>query len=263
MRRARGRLLPGDAEGAPCDGPRGRGRRRRHRRRDLHESDGRTSIDPCGAAVRRRARRGALPAARGRDGRRAGAGAAGRGAAHAMIPHEELGAAAAQPTARGTRISAEGLAAAFAMESRLLGELIAIIRRQREGVAAEDVEEIHDSVFAAHRVLRTMDEARRRRRSLLIGLTGTADVGLDELDAALGPLMTDSLARARDRLRRTARELAGEIAVNRRILQSALHTGEAHMQALWGGFAGPVCYDAGAKPVGESRHGGTLINRQV
>jgi len=180
-----------------------------------------------------------------------------------MIPHEELGAAAAQPTARGPRISAEGLAAAFDMESRLLGELIAIIRRQREGVAAEDVEEIHDSVFAAHRVLRTMDEARRRRRSLLIGLTGTADVGLDELDAALGPLMTDSLARARDRLRRTARELAGEIAVNRRILQSALHTGEAHMQALWGGFAGPVCYDAGAKPVGESRHGGTLINRQV
>jgi predicted RNase H-like nuclease (RuvC/YqgF family) len=160
-------------------------------------------------------------------------------------------------------LSPDALAAAFRAEARLLGELMAIIRRQREGVAADDVQAVDDSVFAAHRVLHTIGEARRHRRELLSILAGSEEVGVQELEEALGPWMTEAVRDARDELQRTARTLSHEIELNRQVIQAAIRAGDEYMRAICGVPQRSVCYSAGARSVDDSRSGGLLLNRQV
>lgn len=160
------------------------------------------------------------------------------------------------------RVSAATLVEAIETETRLLSDLIGVIRRQRDGVARDDAAQVDDSVFATHRILRTISEARRRRRQLVTALTGAQDLALDDLEDALGPHMSDELARARDTLRETARALSREVAVNRRVLQEALRSGEEYMRAMYGAHPTQVRYDAGARAV-EAPRRSVLINRQV
>jgi hypothetical protein len=75
----------------------------------------------------------------------------------------------------GAARAASGLTDAFEVECRLLGELAGLLRRQREGVATDDVTVVDESVFAANRVLPTLEEARRRRRTLLQLVAGAQD----------------------------------------------------------------------------------------
>ena len=127
--------------------------------------------------------------------------------------------------ADGESVTGPGtLADALDRERRLLGELAAVLRRQREGVATEDVQAVDDSVFAAYRVMRTIEEARRRRRAVIGLLAGVADTPIRELEAALGPRMTPAVAAARDGLELTARSVAREIAINREVLRQAIET---------------------------------------
>lgn len=153
---------------------------------------------------------------------------------------------------------ADALVAAFETEHRLLGDLAGVLRRQREGVATDDVAMVDESVFAANRVMRTLDEARRRRRTLLGMLTGAQDTALEDLELALGRLMTDDLAKVRDRLRIQARAVAREIEINRRVLRGAMEQGERFMHAICGG-ARPRSYEPG-ETTGAT---GALLNRQV
>lgn len=161
-----------------------------------------------------------------------------------------------------SRVSTAALVEAIQAETRLLGDLIGVIRRQRDGVARDDAAQVDDSVFATHRILRTISEARRRRRQLVTALTGAQDLALDDLDDALGPLMSEELARARDTLRETALALSREVAVNRRVLQEALRSGEEYMRAMYGAQPTQVRYDAGARSVDAPRRS-VIINRQV
>lgn len=157
---------------------------------------------------------------------------------------------------------AETLRDALEAESRLLNDLLAVLLRQRRGVATEDLQTVDDSVYAAHRVLRTLEEARRRRRTLLGVLAGTEDVPLERLEDALGNHADDPLLRARDALLDLARGLSREIAVNRRVLRHALSTGEAQMRTLCGvAPSGPIAYDGSAAV--DQRGGGLLVNRRV
>ncbi len=123
------------------------------------------------------------------------------------------------------------LVEAIEVECRLLGELRSVLRRQREGVARDDLEVLDESVVAAHRVMHTLGEARRRRRTLIGLLAPAEDTPLDELDAALGPRMTAELAAMRSRLHEQARRVAREIETNQRVLSAALRRAapwEAH-----------------------------------
>src|SRR5690606_42141024 len=70
------------------------------------------------------------------------------------------------------------LADALHTEARLLDKLVQVLLRQRDAIAAADVERIDECVHAAHRVLLTLSEAQRRRRALLGTLAGTEDVPL-------------------------------------------------------------------------------------
>ena len=117
---------------------------------------------------------------------------------------------------------AAALGDALATETRLLGELIAIMRRQRAAVAADDFATVDDSVFATQRVLHTLAEARRRRQALYRTFGIPDDAGPRALAAALGPGMTPPLRDALEALVAAARALATEVAMNRSAIRAAL-----------------------------------------
>lgn len=127
------------------------------------------------------------------------------------------------------------LSAALAEESALVLELAAIMRRQRAGIAVDDITMVDDSVFAAHRLLRTMGEARRRRAVLTRALVGAADVPITALESALGPALAPDVENAVGDLRAAARQLDRELSLNRRVLEDALRAGEERIQLLGGG----------------------------
>ena len=122
-------------------------------------------------------------------------------------------------------------------ECRLLDELAGVLRQQREGVATDNMNMVDDSVFSAHRVMGTLKEAQRRRRSLVELLTGTQTTSLADLDEALGPLPDHALGDVRARIGREARSLAREIRINRSVLDGAMDQGNRLMMALRGATA--------------------------
>ncbi len=159
--------------------------------------------------------------------------------------------------------SVEALADAMGSEKRLIDELISIMRRQRSAVAVDDLQGVDDSVFATHRVLVTLNEARRRRRALNRMLGEREDISIDALDEVLGARMTDALRAVRDGLQLSARALSQEVAINRQVLRQALATGEAYVRTLTGSpavvtYAAPVM--GGDTSAGR---GGSLLNRRA
>jgi hypothetical protein len=142
-----------------------------------------------------------------------------------MLP-PQLMTAAYRPVTKVPPTALAALTDALRSERRLLGELVGVLRQQRDAVTRDDLQTVEDTVFATHRVLRTMEEARRRRRSLNRLLGESDDLSLPELENALGSCMTDVLRHARDELEAAARTLASEVDINRRVLRRALATGQ-------------------------------------
>jgi Mg2+ and Co2+ transporter CorA len=155
---------------------------------------------------------------------------------------------------------AGALADALQGERRLLEDLIRVLRQQRSGVAGDDLGAVDDSVFAAQRVLRTLAEARRRRRTLLTLISGREDVALDALDVALGEDMTDDIRLARADLKETARTLSRELERNREILQGAIAAGDRLIRALCGAGTEAPVYGAERSTTSPTR---LFIDRQV
>lgn len=122
-------------------------------------------------------------------------------------------------------VTAAALCSVLASETRLLNELIAILRRQREGAASGDLSMVDDSVFATQRVLHTLTEARRRRREIYRMLGAPEDAGAPALAATLGSALAPDLARALDTLMTAANELAEHVEENRIALRRALGSG--------------------------------------
>jgi FlgN protein len=160
-------------------------------------------------------------------------------------------------------IDAFTLADALDAECRLLGDLRSVLEKQRDGVARDDAEAVDDSVIAAHRVMRTLDEARKRRRTVVGILSADEDTPLTDLDAALGSLMTPQLQIARARLHDEAQRVAREIEVNRRILRAAMEHGDRFMKAICGGPPAPSSYESSARPGQPASRSGSLINESV
>jgi len=116
----------------------------------------------------------------------------------------------------------ESLIDAFETESRLLGELIAVMQRQRGAVGDDDLQAVDDSVFATHRVLATLSEARSRRQTLNQLLGYREDLAIQSLNETLGERLSAELGAARERLSAAARNLSAEVSINRRLLRAAL-----------------------------------------
>jgi FlgN protein len=120
----------------------------------------------------------------------------------------------------------DALTDALISERRLLEELITVMRRQRSAVGDDDLQSVDDSVFATHRVLVTLNEARRRRRALIALIGQPEDIGLQALERALGSRVTPALREAHRELHTAARALSHEVSLNRRVLREALARGE-------------------------------------
>lgn len=119
-------------------------------------------------------------------------------------------------------------------ERKLVDELAAVMLRQRNAVATDDVQAVDDSVFATHRLLLTLGEARKRRRSINRILGCNEETGVKQLEEALGPWMTPPLRAAREELQGAAGILSREIETNRRILREAIANSESLVRTIVG-----------------------------
>lgn len=156
----------------------------------------------------------------------------------------------------------DSLADAVNSEVRLLEDLIGIMRRQRKAVSSDDLQGVDDSVYATHRVLITLGEARRRRRSLNQLIDGTEDLPLKRLDEILGSRMTDELRFARDGLHAAALTLAREVEINRQVLREALAAGNDYMRTIYGAPEPQrLLYAAEPHHPENEAKGGLLLNR--
>ena len=153
-----------------------------------------------------------------------------------------------QHQARGLPTPNVLLEDALNTEARLLGDLVGVLVSQRSGVAGDDLAAVDDSVFAAQRVLLTLGEARRKRRTLLKLVTGSEDMPLADLEESLGPSLTDGVRDAGRRLRSTANDLAGEVERNRKILRGAIRAGDKLIRALCGSSSGAGVYGGHGQP---------------
>src|SRR5213082_1602213 len=168
-----------------------------------------------------------------------------------------------QTTTRTVLSPIDSLTDALATERRLLDELIAVMRRQRNAVGSDDLQAVDDSVFSTHRVLVTLSEARRRRRNLNTLVGQREDLGIHALDEALGTRMTPALREARDELHVAARALSREVSINRRVLREALACGDLYARALAGASEAPV-YGGGGQPNPNVRaQTNTLLDRRI
>ncbi|HYC33283.1 MAG TPA: hypothetical protein VEB59_13415 [Gemmatimonadales bacterium] len=153
------------------------------------------------------------------------------------------------------------LIGALEHERRLVEDLRQALLRQREGVAADRPEIVEDSVQAIGRTLLTIEEARRRRTSLIALITGTGGVPLAELEAFLGRPLPEAFARAREALRRAAETTAMDLAINQTVLRRALEAGDAFLQQLFSSTADPMPVYAPSPRAAEPRAGSVLLDR--
>ena len=168
---------------------------------------------------------------------------------------------AAAPSRTGQTV--EALADALRSEARLLADLTAIMRRQREAVGRDDLDGVDDSVFATHRVLVTLGEARRRRRSLNNLLGESDDLSVAALRNFFADAMPGDVRVAADQLAAAARVLQREVDVTRRVLRQAIRSGEEFVRSLCGASASASSnYAPDAAPAFHPA-GGVILDRTV
>lgn len=175
-------------------------------------------------------------------------GAAGYGppVVRRVAPAPAAGGAAPVASASVSPATLHALHDALRSERKLLDDLATTMRRQRAAVGREDLEAVDDSVFATHRILATLGQARLRRRAVNRLVVGVEELPMRSLETVLGAQMTDAMREARDGLQASAEALAREVDVNRRVLREALAAGDAHARLLTGAGASIDSPAAGA-----------------
>jgi hypothetical protein len=128
----------------------------------------------------------------------------------------------------------EALSDALLAERKLIDDLTAVVLRQRAAIAVDDLQAIDDSVFATHRLLLTLGEARKGRRSINAMAGCKEETGVKHLEGALGPWMTPRLRAAREELQVAAISLSREIGINRRILREAIANSDSFVRTVVG-----------------------------
>lgn len=171
---------------------------------------------------------------------------------------------ASRPQSTGKGVGFDTLAAALRRETKLLTDLLTVMRQQRDAVGSEDLGLVDDTIFSAQRILRTLAEARVKRRTLLEILGCDPELPLDDLEEVLGPRLTPDVRDALENLRTVALNLTGELDVNRKVLESALRSGDDLIRVLGGGGdKDPGVYSPQPEqPVGSGDYG-LIIDRQI
>lgn len=155
------------------------------------------------------------------------------------------------------------LARALEGEAKLLSDLLTVLERQRVAVAEDDVESVDATVFDAQRILLSLGQARRKRRSLLGLAAGNEGLPLSELPRLLGDAMNEDLANAISRVTRIAEEVQRQMTLNRQILSGAIRAGDDLLRAIGSGGVRPGGYSAPNAPTHPASPGGFLLNRKI
>ncbi len=154
------------------------------------------------------------------------------------------------------------LTRALTREASVVGELREALLRQRAGVAADAVAEVHVSCDDIARVLVSLDSARRHRGAVLGALVEETPPTIEALARSLGGSLPAELDEAVQRLRHEAEATAREAAVNRTVLQRTVEAGEAFLQALFTSATPPdPVYRPGERR--EDEAAGFLLDRKV
>lgn len=144
------------------------------------------------------------------------------------------------PTTPRRETAVEVLSDVLGTERRLLEELVHVMQKQRAAVAADDLQSLDDSVFATYRVLATLGEARRRRKSVNRLLGGAEDMNVNDLEEILGDRATPDVIEARNALQDVAVSLSREVDINKQVLRTAMDNGNDYVQKLFGAAAPPA-----------------------
>ncbi len=134
----------------------------------------------------------------------------------------------------------EVLSDVLGTERRLLEELMNVMQQQRAAVAADDLQALDDSVFATYRVLATLGEARRRRKTVNRLLGGEEDMNVNDLEEILGDRATPTVIDARNALQDAAVSLSHEVDINKQVLRTAMDNGNDYVQKLFGASCVPA-----------------------
>jgi hypothetical protein len=132
------------------------------------------------------------------------------------------------------------LTSALAHELRVIDDLRQALMRQRVAVASDDLDAIESSVHAIGRTPLTLEEAGRRRGSLVALIAGNSATVLTDLEAHLGFSVPDDFVAMREEVRRAAEATSRELAMNQTILRRALEAGDAFLQQLFSSTADPM-----------------------
>lgn len=119
-------------------------------------------------------------------------------------------------------------------EERLLGDLVGVLRGQREAIARDDLTALDESVFSTHRVLFTLGAARRRRRTLGERLGEPDDLSMQALLDAFHGAPPPALRHAIEALTATGLVLHRELDLNQRVLKIAVDAGDQLVRAICG-----------------------------
>jgi hypothetical protein len=166
------------------------------------------------------------------------------------------------PTAHSAATVAS-LAETLRAEARLLEDLVSIMSRQRDAVSHDDIDSLDDTVFSTHRVLVTLGEARRRRRSLNALLGGSDDLSLTALDDLFEGVVPLEIRSAAVRLTDTAKLLQREVEINRRVLRVAIEAGDRLVRVLMGAPMTAAISYAPATNARTGSPGGAILDRRI
>jgi flagellar biosynthesis/type III secretory pathway chaperone len=170
--------------------------------------------------------------------------------------------AASGPSAHSASAVAS-LAETLRAEARLLEDLVSIMNLQRDAVSHDDIDSLDDTVFSTHRVLVTLGESRRRRRSLNALLGGSDDLSLTALDELFEGNVPLEIRSAAVRLTDTAKILQREVEINRRVLRVAIEAGDRLVRVLMGApLTASISY-APAPATRSGSPGGAILDRRI
>jgi hypothetical protein len=167
----------------------------------------------------------------------------------------------ASPSLAVLRVDVPALSRALRDEARLLELLRDVLDRQRDAVGRDDLEAVDASVFDAQRVLLSLNQARQRRRNLMMLASGEENMHLSRLPEVLGAGATPELHEALDHVLAVAAKVAREMELNRRILNGAISAGHELLRAIGQPGSAPVYGATPAPPSG--RPANLILNRQV
>lgn len=119
-------------------------------------------------------------------------------------------------------------------EAEEISKLTSSIEDQRAAIEQDKIDKIDESVFAIHRILLTLSEAKKHRIEVAALMGVDTEGGLSMLERLPQYESSEELYNAVSRLRASATSLSKLVRINRSILREALAQNERHAAAVLG-----------------------------